>query len=85
MKGLNKCPFTIKQWERVVLDIYFEKSFEKALVVHCGVQLEAVLGIFRGLEGKCKRFFIAAYKISEGQPLDRIIISILNYPAAEFG
>jgi hypothetical protein len=29
------------------------------IVVHCGVQLEAVLGIFRGLEGKCQRFFIA--------------------------
>ena len=33
------------------MDIFSEKSFEKALVVHCGVQLEAVLGIFRGLEG----------------------------------
>ena len=37
----------------------FEKSFEKALVVHCGVQLEAGLGIVRGLKGKCQRFFIA--------------------------
>ena len=37
----------------------FEKSFEKALVVHCGVQLEVVLGIVRGLEGKCQRIFIA--------------------------
>ncbi len=37
----------------------FEKSIGKASVVRCSVQLEAVLGIFRGLEGKCQSFFIA--------------------------
>ncbi len=35
----------------------FEKSLGKASVVRCGVQLEAILGIFRGLEGKCQEFF----------------------------
>lgn len=33
--------------------IRFRKKFSlvKASVVHCGVQLEDILGIFRGLEG----------------------------------
>ena len=48
------------------LESYFKgdrELFEGLKILYisgsCGVQLDAVLGIFRGVEGKCQRFFIA--------------------------
>ena len=53
----------------------FEKSFEKASVVRCSVQLEAILGIFEDWKENVKGSLLPCYNSSERQPLDRIISS----------